>query len=190
MAEYPATDWGYWTPEEYQVGAPATALHFERWFRNVVAAFQGATGAQRLHLGALERLNAGEELRCYCDPEQTSPAANFTFFGFSFIQLGEIRLSAELSRGGGSTEVLVQRLRAGAITNLVTWNAGIVYAYYSVDFSVWPGDAVRLFTPFANINARNIKLKTGGSDLFPGAYWPNTTQSPSPFVTGNRGIAW
>lgn len=39
------TDWGDFTPAEYEVGAPATSLHFERWFRNVVAAMQGADGA-------------------------------------------------------------------------------------------------------------------------------------------------
>lgn len=42
---FPPTDWGPWTTEEYDVGAPATSNHFERWFRNVVAACQGALGA-------------------------------------------------------------------------------------------------------------------------------------------------
>jgi hypothetical protein len=31
---FPPTDWGDFEPEEYDVGAPATSLHFERWFRN------------------------------------------------------------------------------------------------------------------------------------------------------------
>ena len=62
MAVFPPTDWGDWTPEEYQVGAPATALHFERWFRNVVAAFQGHPDAPRLEDAALDSTvtSAGE----------------------------------------------------------------------------------------------------------------------------------
>ena len=39
------TDWGPFVPTEYNVGAPATSLHFERWFRNVVAAAQGVVGS-------------------------------------------------------------------------------------------------------------------------------------------------
>ncbi|MGA0540737.1 hypothetical protein [Neotabrizicola sp. VNH66] len=44
---FPPTDWGDWTEDEYEVGAPATSGHFERWFRNVVAQAQGAGGAPR-----------------------------------------------------------------------------------------------------------------------------------------------
>ena len=175
--------------DELLPDSPGTSILFFRLRDNPIAIAEGASGAARLYLGALERLNAGEQHRCYCDPAQASPAGNFTFFGFSFIQLGEIRLSAELSTGGGAATCQVQRLRGGAVTSLVTWNLGFSYAYYSLDVPVWPGDAIRLFTTFANVNARNIKLKTGGADLFPGVYWPNTTQSPSPFVVGNRGIA-
>lgn len=44
---FPPTDWGDWTTGEYEVGAPATSLHFERWFRNPVALAQGADGAPK-----------------------------------------------------------------------------------------------------------------------------------------------
>ena len=50
---FPATDWLDWTNLEYAVGAPATALHFERWFRNPVAIAQGAIGAPRIEDAAL-----------------------------------------------------------------------------------------------------------------------------------------
>ena len=50
---FPATDWLDWTELEYAVGAPATAMHFERWFRNPVAIAQGAIGAPRIEDAAL-----------------------------------------------------------------------------------------------------------------------------------------
>ena len=45
---FPPTDWLNWTTAEYDVGAPATSLSFERWFRNPVALAQGAPGAPRV----------------------------------------------------------------------------------------------------------------------------------------------
>lgn len=50
---FPPTDWLDWTTAEYDVGAPATSLSFERWFRNPVALAQGAPGAPRIVAGAL-----------------------------------------------------------------------------------------------------------------------------------------
>ena len=42
---FPPTDWLDWTTAEYEVGAPATSLSFERWFRNPVAIAQAAPDA-------------------------------------------------------------------------------------------------------------------------------------------------
>ena len=42
---FPPTDWLDFVATEYEVGAPATSLRFERWFRNPVAIAQGAAGA-------------------------------------------------------------------------------------------------------------------------------------------------
>ena len=44
---FPPTDWLDFVATEYDVGAPATSLSFERWFRNPAALAQGA-GAQRV----------------------------------------------------------------------------------------------------------------------------------------------
>ncbi len=54
---------GGFPPLEYEIGAPAGSHHFGRWFRNVMAAFQGRPGTPRLALGALPRLTAGDEIR-------------------------------------------------------------------------------------------------------------------------------
>lgn len=48
---FPPTDWLDWTPAEYDVGAPATSLSFERWFRNPVAMAQGDPGSPILGSG-------------------------------------------------------------------------------------------------------------------------------------------
>ena len=50
---FPPTDWLDWTTAEYDVGAPATSLSFERWFRNPVALAQGAVGAPKIEGQAL-----------------------------------------------------------------------------------------------------------------------------------------
>ena len=55
----PLTDWLDWTVAEYEVGAPATSLSFERWFRNPVAMAQGAVGAPRVQGVALGGITLG-----------------------------------------------------------------------------------------------------------------------------------
>jgi hypothetical protein len=54
------TDFLPYTSGEYAVDAPATALHFERWFRNWEAGFEGAPGATRLHPLAFGEVAAGD----------------------------------------------------------------------------------------------------------------------------------
>ncbi|AWB48882.1 hypothetical protein HYN69_10545 [Gemmobacter aquarius] len=48
------TDYLTYTPAEYAPDAPATALHFQRWFENWRAGFEGAAGAPRLQDAALD----------------------------------------------------------------------------------------------------------------------------------------
>lgn len=47
------TDYVGYTPPEYAPDAPATALHFQRWFENWIAGFEGAPGAPKLQPAAL-----------------------------------------------------------------------------------------------------------------------------------------
>lgn len=47
------TDYVPYTPDEYAPDAPGTALHFQRWFENWIAGFEGAPGAPRLETAAL-----------------------------------------------------------------------------------------------------------------------------------------
>ena len=59
---FPPTDWLDFVATEYDVGAPATSLSFERWFRNPVAIAQGAAGAQRVVADASADSVAGPTL--------------------------------------------------------------------------------------------------------------------------------
>jgi len=54
------TDYVPYTPDEYAPDAPATALHFQRWFENWIAALEGAPGAPRLHPLAFGGVDAGD----------------------------------------------------------------------------------------------------------------------------------
>ncbi|MCU0826144.1 MAG: hypothetical protein MUE52_01755 [Tabrizicola sp.] len=47
------TDYVPYTAAEYAPDAPATALHFQRWFENWIAGFEGAPGAPRLTYPAM-----------------------------------------------------------------------------------------------------------------------------------------
>ncbi len=53
------TDYVPFTSDEYQPDAPATALHFSRWFQNWIAGFEGAAGAPRLARKAMTSLYLG-----------------------------------------------------------------------------------------------------------------------------------
>lgn len=53
------TDYIAFTADEYAPDAPATALHFERWFRNWIAGFEGAAGAPRIAGAAMKATSSG-----------------------------------------------------------------------------------------------------------------------------------
>jgi hypothetical protein len=54
------TDYVPYTPDEYAPDAPGTALHFQRWFENWIAGFEGASGAPRFHPLAFGEIAAGD----------------------------------------------------------------------------------------------------------------------------------
>ena len=69
---FPPTDWIDFVATEYDVGAPATSLSFERWFRNPVAIAQGAAGAQRVVADASADSVAGPILLFRSEKSETS----------------------------------------------------------------------------------------------------------------------
>ncbi len=169
------TDYIPFTTDEYAPDAPATALHFERWFRNWIAAFEGASGAPRIAIGALERLNPGEQVRSRQDAEVTGPnAGTVAKEMFSFIQAGTVRVAFDhRNTGSAGGTVSVIRVRNGVSTTVASFSNTTTYQTRSVDVSVLPGDSVRISNyagslTTQNAQLRNCRVQTNGEDLYPG----------------------
>lgn len=174
---FPATDWGDFTPTEYQVGAPATSLHFERWFRNVVAAFQGAANAPRLEFPALGTLVAGTTIRSRYDAGGSSSSGSQIIYSFGLLQPGVIRVSADHRHAGGPTSsvsMVFSRWRVNVLTNLVTYTipSGTSWTSRTLDISVLPGDTIVVYAVSGAggsiSEVRNVRLSTDGGILWPG----------------------
>lgn len=174
MAVFPSTDWGDWTSDEYDVGAPATSNHFERWFRNVVAAFQGAVDAPELQFAALGVLEPGTVIRSRID--QTQSGDNLAVHAFEFLQGGTIRVAFEYRHNFGSGHgnvTKVTRTRDGVSTVMGTWTTySTTFQGVTIDVPVLAGD--RIAVSQANLyttglpESRNVRFQTNGQKLWPG----------------------
>lgn len=157
------TDFLPYTSDEYSVDAPATALHFERWFRNWEAGFQGAFGAQRLYGEAIARGNgfglpnltitaadtytlnesADEGLAATAGTMVSSStsfvlARRFDFYNYS----GSVRAKASHAKGDTSGATITLELRKnGVVVQTFTASAGSTSPVARVvDVSIAPGD--------------------------------------------------
>ncbi|MCB5411773.1 hypothetical protein [Pseudogemmobacter faecipullorum] len=161
---FPPTDWGGWTPEEYEVGAAATSGHFERWFRNVVALAQGAPNAPRITGEALATDNEGLEVlavvasdaheiaygaRPVAGVSSTSStsfvmAKRWTIKTFS----GSVRLKFQHagSTSSGTATVYSRVMINGAEVAAWTVSTGGAGANRSVDLDIDPDDVIELQT--------------------------------------------
>ena len=93
----PLTDWLDWTVAEYEVGAPATSLSFERWFRNPVAMAQGAAGAPRIEADAFSESVAGNTELFSAPRYDVTGGPDYTMVpmsGFRAITSGEVRVKS------------------------------------------------------------------------------------------------
>lgn len=74
------TDYLPYTSGEYAVDAPATALHFERWFRNWEAGFEGAPGAPRIDpIAAMAHQGVEGAVGTYVFARRTTGTADVAF---------------------------------------------------------------------------------------------------------------
>lgn len=162
-----------YAPEEMMPEAAATALHFARWFQNWEAGFEGRPGAVRLRIGALQRLTPGAEIRSRKDAVQTAGAeTSLQCFRFGFLQVGTVRLAFEHTSGSAASLATVVRWRGGVSTTLASYVCSGAWVARAVDCPVLPGDAVAVSISAAALSTasvRNIRLQTGGEDLWPGA---------------------
>lgn len=173
---FPPTDWLDFVATEYDVGAPATSLSFERWFRNVVAAMQGSAGAPRLAPEALGSITAGDVVQIGLAAEQSYTAVGeLRRIGIS--QSGTIRVKLNIRRaGGGGTEATVAliRRRNGANTTLQTWTTSGTATAYSLDAAVIIGDelliSIMSMPGAGTVYVKAIAFCTNGERLWPGIY--------------------
>jgi hypothetical protein len=158
--------------DELVPDAPITSLLGFRFRDNPIAIAEGSADAERIRVGALQRLTAGTNIRSRADSVVEVTAGN-TGIGhsFAFAQAGTIRVTFEHNTSGLGAEVNVTRVRNGTATVIATYGTTAGYTARSVDVSVLPGDDVRIVaiaTSPSNF-LRNMRFQTGGEDLFPGA---------------------
>lgn len=163
------TDYLPYVGSEYAVDAPATALHFERWFRNWEAGFEGAPGAPKLDLGALPRIAPGGVIKVRSDAVQTIGSLTSVVFVVGFLQVGTVRLTFEYTGVSGGS-VSVRRTRAGGVSVLATFSNSGGFVARSVDCPVQPGDQILVQVVGGPIDSsiRNIRVQNDGANLWPG----------------------
>lgn len=137
----------------------------------------GAAGGVRLYMGALERLEAGTQIRARKDGEVISQTVSgFIRMAIGFVQGGTVRISVDLHRDGGNSafysQLIIKRVRAGVTTTLTTLQTNQTsYVTLTADISVLPGDALQLVNAISTAGAdsymRNLRVQTNGQDLWP-----------------------
>lgn len=166
------TDYVPYTPDEYAPDAPGTALHFQRWFENWIAGFEGAPGAPRLDLGALARIVPGDVIKNRLDAVQTTNQTTTTAHSLAFLQAGTVRVTFEhrINTGSGGS-VVVRRVRNGSPTNLATFSHTTSFVARSVDCPVEPGDLIEIRHTgnlSGSAETRNMRFQNDGANLWPG----------------------
>ncbi len=171
---FPPTDWLDFVATEYDVGAPATSLSFERWFRNVVAAMQGSAGAPRLAPEALGSITAGDVVQIGLAAEKSFTATgDVQRIGIS--QIGTIRVKLNLRHAGsGMATVSLIRQRNGSNTTLQTWTTSDTATAYSLDAAVIIGDelliSIMSMLVVGTVYVKDVAFCTDGERLWPGIY--------------------
>jgi hypothetical protein len=157
--------------DELVPDAPITSLLGFRFRDNPIAIAEGAADAERIRVGAMQRLTAGTNIRSRADAVVEVTAGTGVGHSFAFAQAGTIRVTFEHDTTGLSAEVNVTRIRNGTATVIATYGTTAGYTARSVDVSVLPGDNVQIIaiaTSASNF-LRNMRFQTGGEDLFPGS---------------------
>ncbi len=112
---------------------------------NPIAITEGAAGAPRILLGALERLSAGSTIKYRADAVFSITSTTFTLVtnsNISFMQAGTVRVSLEHRRGaGGASEARIRRTRGTVVTAVTTFSTtNSTFTAETADVSIQPGD--------------------------------------------------
>ncbi len=138
--------------------APLVAALFKALADNPLAIAEGAIGAPRILIGALERLNPGVQTR---STGQT----------FDFMQSGTIRYVFTQSVSTGTQTVEVRRTRNGVTTAVATYSSGPGTVVRTTDVAVLPGDRITSVITGTGGGTGSINtflFRTNGENLWPG----------------------
>lgn len=157
---------------------------------NPLAMFEGAAGAPRLLVGALQRPNAGNTIRCRSDGLVNTTSTTFEIkHAFGLLQAGNIRIYLEhRSTTAATSTAEVYRVRNGTATLISAWGMSTTaFIARTTDFSVIPGDTVvvgHYKTAAAASEIQNVRLQTNGED-----YYPVPAVIPANSLTGWTSLA-
>lgn len=155
MADYTTPPWS-----QLVAGKPWTDEKAAAAFENSIAIAEGADGAPRLRIGALQRLSAGEEIRVRADAEVSSG----TILDIGFIQIGIVRIKFSHRSSSGLASASVIRIRGGEETVLAVYDVGGGFVARTVDCPVLPGDRIKVSsTGLISL----CRMQTNGEDYFP-----------------------
>ena len=155
--------------------APLTSELAYAWRDNPIAIAEGALGAPRIAIGALQRITAGDSIRSRNDAvqsvETTDVTASLLGLGFAFMQAGSIRVS--FSHSGTGSNAFVERLRNGVATTIASFANTLSLVSRTVDVSVLPGDYVTINNTDGGTGTNQVilslcRFSTNGEDLYPG----------------------
>lgn len=166
------TDYVPYTPDEYAPDAPGTALHFQRWFENWIAGFEGAPGAPRLRQASLNRLTAGDDVRAVVTATASnSGSGSITATArVGISQFGTFRAVLTYSGTHASPQNRVRRIRAGVTTTVM---GGTSTNPATVDLTCIPGDVFLFDTTGSTTSGGGsatitASIRTNNADLWPG----------------------
>lgn len=156
--------------------APLTSSLMKMVLDNPQAAFEGAPGAYRLAVGALQRLVAGATIKLSSAQVLTTGSTTAVeLFSFAFGQQGTIRILFEHQTNGTGGAAFLYRRRDSVDTLISSFANTGSYVARSVDVAVAYGDALVVMATAGSgslTNIRNVRLGTNGVDIFPGVHAP------------------
>jgi len=174
-------DWTTIPDSSIEPGKPIRSIDGLALRDNPIAIAEGAVGAPRISLLALEAITPGLVVRSRYDEQvQTDSTSFVSIAAFGFIQTGTLRFTWEhrglFGNQSESTTTLV-RVRNGVQTTIVTFTtSSTTFVPRSVDVSIVPGDTL-LFGHNTFLSGsswrsvvRNFRLQTNGE-----YWWPAPT---------------
>lgn len=147
--------------------APIVSALMKALEMNPRAMFEGATGAPRLWLPAVERLVPGTSIRLRSDPAvivagSASAQAWMTTHSLAVMQAGTISVEFEFRRSGsaGPVGARIIRRRAGSNGLINSWtNSTTTFSTTSQDVTVQPGDLISIQAEKTNTTGKDTEIR-------------------------------